>query len=183
MKDLWYYSNALEPTAYCDDTSYRLAVDFLDLPGCVLEDWGCGTTYARKFVKHATYRGVDGSNSRFCERHVDLREYRESDADCILIRHVLEHNREWPRILDHAVATFRKRMCLAFHMSLAPYSTVHASTTDVCDLHAAGIPNLNVGRAELWERLRGLWTREEIVRSATPYGFETIIYVSRDLAV
>lgn len=180
MKDLWNYSNVMEPTAYCDDTSYKLAISFLDLPGCILEDWGCGTTYARKFVKHASYRGIDGSKSRFCERHVDLRDHCPSDTGCILIRHVLEHNRDWKIILHNAVENFRKRLCVVIHTPLIPCGTVELPPTEQCDLHAAGIPNLLLGNYDIREILREAWVRSELVDSKTDYRAETIIYAARD---
>jgi hypothetical protein len=46
------------PAQYGDDESYRKAIEFLDGPG-VLEDWGCGPAYAKRFVKQAKYIGVD----------------------------------------------------------------------------------------------------------------------------
>ena len=47
---------------------------FLDQPGAVIEDWGCGTTYAKKFVRRGTYRGIDGSPVDATDKVVDLRQ-------------------------------------------------------------------------------------------------------------
>src|SRR5690349_4392866 len=63
-----------EELAYGDDSTYRLAADFLnDLP--LIEDWGCGSGGFRKFCKTG-YVGVDGSHSPFADKIADLEKYR-----------------------------------------------------------------------------------------------------------
>ena len=109
MGKLWDYSTVTQPTKYGDDFTYTKAAEYLDIPGAVVEDWGCGTTYGKKFFKNAKYIGVDFSPSKFTDIVADLRGYK-SKADCILIRHVLEHNFDWLTILGNAVDSFRRRM-------------------------------------------------------------------------
>ena len=80
---------------------------------------------------HSEYVGLDGT-SPFADRVVDLRAHRSS-ADCIFMRHVLEHNVEWRKILHGAVNSFRKRMVLN------PVHAIYGShqnrgDSDACDI-------------------------------------------------
>lgn len=91
MVDRWQYA-AGEEFPYDDAESYRRGMAFLDHPGETIEDWGCGTGYARRFVTQGVYRGIDGSAAEGGDLiKADLQDYRSS-ADNIFIRHVLEHN-------------------------------------------------------------------------------------------
>ena len=108
LVDAWNYNGA-QKWHFGDDTTYHRGIAFLDGHGTI-EDWGCGFAHARTFVHSSRYLGIDGS-SPHADKIVDLCEYR-SDADCIFMRHVLEHNIEWRKILAGAIASFRKRMVL-----------------------------------------------------------------------
>ena len=85
-------------------------MDWLN-PCYEVEDWGCGPAYSRQYRK-GNYTGIDGTPG-FCEVVDDLRT-RLSDVDGIFMRHVLEHNHDWQKILDNAIASFRERMSLIF---------------------------------------------------------------------
>jgi hypothetical protein len=88
------YEGVVSPTRYgSDDTTYIRAGLYLSGPGFV-EDWGCGTTYARRFIG-APYWGVDGCVSKFNNEQADLAVARPP-VPKILMRHVLEHNWNWP---------------------------------------------------------------------------------------
>ena len=117
------YQNA-EKFRYGDDTTYQKGITFLDGHG-LIEDWGCGFGDAGSFVTQSPYRGIDGS-SPHADEIVDLREYR-SQADCIFMRDVLEHNADWSRILANAVAWFKKRMALIIFTPPRPlaYRDIH----------------------------------------------------------
>jgi hypothetical protein len=95
---------------YGVEESYKLGMDWLN-PCYEVEDWGCGPAYSKQY-RRGVYTGVDGTPG-FCDRVADLREYR-SDVDGIFMRHVLEHNHDWQKILDNAIASFRERMSLIF---------------------------------------------------------------------
>ena len=94
--------------------SYQLASIFLE--DCeVVEDWGCGFATFSRFCLSPNYLGIDGSESPAADMIVDLREYT-SDADGILLRHVLEHNPTgWRQILSNAVQSFSKKMVLVIY--------------------------------------------------------------------
>lgn len=113
----WDYSQEIGNIPYGDVESYRRAASFLDVPGTV-EDWGCGRAYARQFFKTAKYIGVDGTASRYCDEHDDLR-LRVSSPDGILLRHVLEHNVCWQWILQAACRAARRKLCLVHFIAFA----------------------------------------------------------------
>ena len=164
----WQYGNA-EPFAYGDDVTYRKGMAFLDGHGTI-EDWGCGTGYARRFVARSPYRAVDGSPSLGVDHVADLRTYR-SDADCIFMRHVLEHNADWRRVLDNALASFRRRMVLVVFTPFA------SETTEIGSWQ--GIPDLSLRKDELLATFVGLDVREEVVDSNTEYLREHVFYLER----
>jgi hypothetical protein len=94
---------------YGDTVTYRMAAAFMvDIE--VIEDWRCGAGGFRSFYS-GKYIGIDGSRTPFADRIVDLCNY-ESNVDGILIRQVLEHNYQWSLILDTAVRSFNRRLCL-----------------------------------------------------------------------
>src|SRR5688572_4685695 len=106
--DEWYGSSEVaEP--FGDTQSYRIGADYLD--DCeIVEDWGCGKGWFSKFRTHNCL-GIDGSRSPFASRVVDLEEYTSS-VDGIFMRHVLEHNYQWKKILRNAIESFDKKMVL-----------------------------------------------------------------------
>ena len=162
----WRYRGQA-PFAYAETESYEKAAAFLNGYGLV-EDWGCGPAWARRFFTE--YRGVDGSAGH-ADRVADLRQYR-SEVPCILMRHVLEHNHEWRRVLRNAVESFSKRMVIVLF-------TPFAEQTKQIAKHWADIPDYSFARADLFSELTGLDIREETLASSTVYGLETMLYISR----
>lgn len=168
MLGRWAYGTAAA-FPYGDDTTYRKGVAFLDGHGPI-EDWGAGTGWARRFVRRSAYRGVDGSANPTTDHVADLRGYR-SEAACILMRHVLEHNREWERILDNALCSFRRRMVLVI---FTPFAT---STREIASW--SGIPDIAFRKEDLLARLGEFLVAEESIESATQYGREHVFYLER----
>lgn len=158
---------------YGDDTTYEKGIAFLDGHG-LIEDWGCGFAHAREFVKESPYRGIDGS-SPLADRIVDLCEYR-SEADCVFMRHVLEHNYEWPRILEGALASFRKRMALVLFTPFA--DTTHVLTTSH-GLTSVAVPDIAFRKEDLTQYFDGLTVGEESLQTESQYGVEHIFYLER----
>lgn len=154
---------------YGDETTYKKAAAFLDGHGG-LEDWGCGTCYARRYFHHSRYTGVDGSGP-FADIIADLRFYT-SRSDCILIRHVLEHNSEWKAILSNAVASFQNRMVLATFTPFGP-------TTKNIRINRNGICDISFRKAELTELLLDYLVDEESLTTKTEYGSEHLFYLKR----
>lgn len=167
----WNYGT-VPSFAYGDETSYRKAMAFLDGP-YIIEDWGCGTAFAKKFVERGRYVGVDGSWSLHCHLVADLRTYR-SRADAILLRHILEHNWEWKKILENALASFQKKFCLVL---FTPFS----QETKSIGVTWETIPDLSFRKEDLLEYLKPFSYTEETLQSATQYGVEHIFYITREL--
>lgn len=169
MKDLWKPPPG-PPVPFGEDTTYRKAMDFLC--GCdKVEDWGCGSGYAKKYMKEGVYVGVDGSVSPACQVHTELAEYR-SHTDGILLRHILEHNPDWRIVLGNAVASFTRKLVL---IVCTPFS----EETKRIATNWEDIPDLSFRREDILEFFVGLEVREETLKTATQYGVEHIFYVSK----
>lgn len=129
----WDYSHG--PRVYGPNASYLEAAKLLDRDGWTVADWGCGCCAAKKYFHRAKYIGIDGSPG-FAERVADLREYREP-SDGILLRHVLEHNYDWPSILRNALASARKRVVIVLFLSMKRHTELYA-------IDQNGIPALHI---------------------------------------
>lgn len=173
----WNYGTA-QQFPYGDETTYRKAMEFLDGP-YIIEDWGSGVSWARKFVNKGRYVGLDGSWSMHCDQVVDLRSYR-SGADAILLRHVLEHNYDWRKILENALASFQKKLVLVM---FTPFSEVTHSigvTKEGERDFAGGIPDISFRKEDLLELIGKFHYTEESAATGTQYGFEHIFYITRE---
>lgn len=170
----WNYG-ATPQFPYGDETSYRKGVEFLDGPW-IIEDRGCGTAWARRFVKRGRYIGIDGSWSMHCDQVADLRTYRSS-ADAVLMRHILEHSYDWKLILENALASFQRKFALIL---FTPFS----NRTQVIQMSKVGggdqqVPDLSFRKEDLLETIGSLPYTEESLRTNTQYEVEHIFYISR----
>jgi hypothetical protein len=172
MVGTWRYEGR-DKFSYGDDTTYRKGLAFLDGHGTI-EDWGCGWAHARTFVRRSAYVGVDGS-SPHADRIVDLRTY-VSDVDCIFMRHVLEHNLEWRRILTAALSSFRKRLVLIIFTPFVEATRVLAVDRGVT---AVPVPDIAFRREELVAHFGGLHWRQESMATESMYSIEHIFYLSK----
>jgi hypothetical protein len=169
-----WYRDLEEPWAYGDPTSYEIGAAWL--AGCALiEDWGCGAGWLRTVLPADRYRGLDGTASPSCDAVVDLVTYR-STVPGVFIRHVLEHNEAWARILDNAVASFTDRMVLILF-------TPEREMTEAIAFHPeVGVPDIAFRLADLTNRFPPDVTYTvHRIPSATQYGGETIILLERSL--
>jgi len=98
-------------------STYKCAAQWLDAPDITVEDWGGGTGFAKQYFENAEYVLVDGSQSQFVSKLVDLRTYTSS-VECILLRHVLEHNHQWSDILDNLLKSYTRRACIVLFTPL-----------------------------------------------------------------
>lgn len=164
----WYKdldSNTPSAFRYGDTETYPIAATFLQ--DCELvEDWGCG---AGGFKRYRTegYRGIDGSQTPFADVIADLRTYR-SDVDGILIRHVLEHDTGWRDILENAVASCRKKLCLVLFTPFSEATQIIAQNIN----HGIDVPDISFCKNDIESFFIkcqfNLWTME----TATGYGIE-----------
>ena len=166
-----FYRDATDTDLYGDELTYQRAADFL-ADVSEVEDWGCGLGGFRRFCR-TDYVGIDGSASPFADRIADLADYR-SNADGILIRHVLEHDFRWRKILDNAVASFRSKLCLILFTPLAP------RTSEIAYNHDYAVPDISFREEDITGRFGGArWTAQRNLRTDTQYGVEHIFYVSK----
>lgn len=114
----WDYREARKPFPYDDTPTYEIAGAWVSDNGPV-EDWGCGTGWAQKYIEKAPYRGLDGAWSQWADEVVDLRTYR-SNVDNIFMRHVLEHNADWRSIADNMAHSWNKRCALVLFIPPQP---------------------------------------------------------------
>jgi hypothetical protein len=164
----WDYQG-LEQFPYDDDTTYKKGMAFIDGHGTI-EDWGCGTAYAKRFVTESIYIGIDGSQSRFTDKVVDLREYT-SNTDCIFMRHVLEHNYDWKKVLANAVSSFKKRMVLIIFTPFTNRTQQVASWS--------GIPDIAFRKEDLTRFFSQFDYAEESLETCTQYKTEHIFYIKK----
>jgi len=169
----WDYQN-VEPFCYGDDTTYQKGIAFLDGHGTI-EDWGCGFAHAKKFVQKSRYIGIDGSRSEFSDKVADLREYT-SKVDCILMRHVLEHNYDWRKVLANAVASFKKRMVLIIFTPLTG-TTRRIALSQV--VTSSPVPDISFRREDLTEFFKQFRYTEESLETDTQYSKEHIFYIEK----
>lgn len=145
MMGAWWskYRLAKNPFPMGDEDTYSDSLKWLDLPGVSIEDWGGGLGYAEQFVSQAlTYKSVDGSSIL---NPVDLVTY-QSETDCILIRHVLEHNpNHWDQILRNAMASFTQRMAIVSFCSFTCTNQVildHSGNKPAWDTYRLPLPSI-----------------------------------------
>lgn len=170
MLGKWHYEGQPQ-FAWGDEQTYQKGIAFLDGHGAI-EDWGCGTAYARRFVSRSRYIGIDGSPSGWADRVVDLRTYT-SNTDCIFMRHVLEHNFDWQPILRNAIQSFRRRMVLVIFTPFADETRQIATAWD-------DIPDLSFRKTDLTAFLTGCRYTEESLPTRTLYGQEHVFYLQKD---
>ena len=176
--DKWYAGLKLDnpsgaKTKYGANTTYIIAGAFL--AGCeAVEDWGCGRGGFRGYCP-GRYIGVDGSHTPYADKIAELGEYRSS-VDGILLRHVLEHNYNWPKVLDRAVKSFRKKLCVVLFTPFAE------TTRELAHNGKAGVdvPDLSLSAAEVEAHFQGLkWTLFRDIKTNSQYGVEHVYCVWR----
>lgn len=173
MLNKWdpWYKDAVAQQPYGDSSIYFHAEEWLK--GLDIEDWGCGYAWFKTVHTSGRYIGVDGTDSRWCDVVADLREF-QSTPDGILLRGVLEHNYDWQPILDNAVKSFRKRLCLILFTPIAEETHIIAE-----NVGGLGVPDISFSRRDITERLIDCHYEVETVPSSSGYGPETIFKVQR----
>lgn len=181
--NLWnsdYMKQGYTRQVYGDDTTIVLGMRFLNTPDIVtIEDWGCGYGGLKLYLApHQEYTGIDGSCSRFADKIADLERYRSS-ADAVFLRHVLDHNPNWAKVLDNAVASFKKRMVLVL---FTPYQEMTRVIREYPDWGGSGCSMFDIGfrREDITERLTDCdWSSQENIPTRTGYAVEHIFYLDR----
>jgi hypothetical protein len=166
------FADVEEPAPFADTPTYALGAQWLD--GLDIEDWGCGMGWMRTLVPPERYRGIDGSRSKFADEVVDLTEYR-SRTPGLFMRHVLEHNAQWQKVLDNAVASFTERMFLVLFIPLSE------ETRDLTPgLNSPNVSNFTFRLEDLTERFgEARWQMESFDSPSVRGGVETVFRLSR----
>jgi hypothetical protein len=171
----WYQGLDDRPAPYCDTDTYRQAADWL-ADCATVEDWGCGKGWFRQFTPGA-YLGVDGTASPFADVVADLVTYQSDPRpEGILLRHVIEHEPRWAELLDNALASFTRRLCLIVFTPLA------AETHQIAWLDELGVPDISFAVADLTARFdaAGVIAHPELdIPSTAAYGVEHVIRIAR----
>lgn len=167
-----------KPLPYGDIKSYVLGAEWLK--DCSLvEDWGCGMGWLRTLIEPERYRGLDGTKTPFSDEIVDLTQYR-SQVPGIFMRHVLEHNREWEKVLDNALASFTERMVLILFTPMAEHRT--HSIPKFENHGGVEVPAISFLHRDLvrhFDLIPGIdWTCVDI-RSQTLFSGERIYYLEK----
>ena len=168
-----WYSNLAAPIFYGDATTYVAAAAFL-ADVSEVEDWGCGGGGFRQFCL-SRYVGIDGSNTPFADKKVDLCTYR-STAPGILLRHVLEHNYAWEPILDGAVASFQRKLCVILFTPFAE------QTKEIAHNRSLGVdvPDIAFSRHDVERHFDGLtWKLLPNIKTQSQYEVEHVYFVWR----
>lgn len=172
MTGRWRYGHLKEPFLYGKETTYHEGVSFLDGHGGI-EDWGCGGGGFRAFVKNSSYVGIDGSPGPYTDKVVDLEEYK-SDTECLFMRHILEHNYNWKKVLANALESFKKRMVLVIFTKFADEETVNG-----VDGH--GRPTISLNKKELTDCFGDIKWEEKYFESESPVSHETVFYLEKNV--
>lgn len=171
--DNWY-KDLIAPQPYGNTETYRLGAEWLEECETV-EDWGCGKGWLRHFIDSTRYRGIDGSVSPFADEIVDLREYR-SNVSGIFMRHVLEHNYDWKKILENAIFSFTDRMVLIL------FTPPNSETKEIAFSKDPGVPDIAFRLEDLmliFDKANISYSYE-ILSTNTQYGTETVFYLVKD---
>lgn len=167
------WKDELRPVKYGqDDITYELGMAWLDEVCTTVEDWGCGSGYAKRFLSRASYKGIDGSAGKAVDEVADLRFYRSS-PDGIFMRHVLEHNVDWHLVLASSLESFQKRLVL---VTFTPFSG--ATHPIEASLHCP-VPDISFRKDDLLAFFGTLLHHEADLVTGTQYGGEHVFFLER----
>jgi hypothetical protein len=165
------------PRSYGEKVTYAKGFVYLWTCG-LIEDWGCGEGFLRLLCRKDQYRGLDGSITPGADEIVDLETYR-SCVPGIFMRHVLEHNLEWKKILLNALNSFQYKMALVLFTPFADktynnpetipgyeqYVRMFFKYSDICEV-IDSVPGIT-------------YTTELDLPTATQFRQEHIFYLSK----
>lgn len=174
--DKWYEGLTKQDQGaflYGDTETYLVAADWLsDIKK--IEDWGCGVGGFKRFYR-GEYVGLDGSKTPFADKIVDLRKYK-SKIDGIMMRHVLEHNYDWEKVLANAVASFQKKMILILFTPFVE-KTIEISHNLS---HGVDVPDISFSREDIEKHFKGCkWKLVANIPTGTGYGVEHVYFLTK----
>lgn len=183
----WDYSKRPDRFPYDDTITYREAGAYLDAPGVVVEDWGCGGGWLQRHLPHAVYRGVDGAAAPWVDVLADLRTYR-SQVPRAHMRHVLEHNPEWRTLLANFLESWSDRAVITTWVPFRGEPCMHRPCPQDDDPppgdvdHGRGewaVPDLHMVRADFEAILgdHGVTWDSQGYTTTSQYGHEELFWL------
>lgn len=169
-----WYKDITAPAQYGPSDTYRLGAEFLS--DCMVEDWGCGKGWLSTLIPKERYTGIDGSKTPYANKIVDLQNYR-SNTEGLFMRHVLEHNFGWKKILDNAVASFTRKMVLIVFTPFVEGQSHPIGWAKIDE--EITVPDIGFNLDELTGRFGGATWRMEEHPYKPPYHFEHIFYLTK----
>ena len=172
-----YYNSLKERDHYIDSESYLTGASWLS--DCEpVEDWGCGKGWFAYTAPGLNVISLDGSNTPFADKVVDLEVYR-SAVEGIFMRSVAEHNYGWDKILSNLLDSFSKKAFVQFYtpMNYDSSEAVLIQTSPGYD----DVPELSIP-ASVWEDMiigSGANFKKETIDSELVYGEETMYFISK----
>lgn len=190
--DRWYLGLTTDtPQTYGDTITYEMGVEWLRGSNLVY-DFGCGKG---GFQKVATEKmepwplldtfpvlGVDGSKTPFANIIADLVEFKvdtdvfsEDFKASVFMRHVIEHDYRWRRILENALESFTYRMVLVL------FTPAQRETHEIAWNEDPGVPDIGFETAELVAICAQHHVVGEVAtyRTNTQYGEETVFLLEK----
>jgi hypothetical protein len=170
--------DAANPTSfkYSDTVTYEKGFNWLKC--CqVIEDWGCGAGGFKRFFTNVKnqYIGIDGSITPFSNVKADLVTYK-SNVPGIYMRHILEHNYEWRKVLENALQSFTERFCLVLFTPFTDATKEIAHNLP----HGVDVPDIAFSKDEITKIIsdNGCVFTLESFGTDTGYGVEHIFYIN-----
>ena len=161
---IWYDRDS-SLAEYGDKHTYSIGVEFLQ--GLAVEDWGCGRGWF-KAVHQGPYVGIDGTTSQHADIVADLREYKSSTPG-LWLRHVLEHNWDWERVLDNAVASAEQKIAIIVF-------TPNGNGEQLDYTEELDVPDIAIPHKVIAETMKaaGFTVEQKTLQTGSHYGEETI---------
>lgn len=153
------WAGGLQHDSYGPADTYRRAAEWLRECGLVADWGGAGGAFGAYLPAGVRYRVIDGTQQSAEQTLADLTIYR-APAEGILVRHVLEINPEWPRIVDNLLASFEHRAVIVTYTP--PFTKVKS-----------GWSVAPVALEALRAQIAAMLVRDEAV------GFEHVFYLER----
>jgi hypothetical protein len=146
-----------------------------------IEDWGCGNCVFKHYLDNdIKYVGIDGSNTGYQSKIEDLTKYR-SKSEGIYIRHILEHNDEYKKILENALVSFTNTLILVLFTPFTNESETVVLTS--CKLEGRVIPDISFNKnyiIRLIEEKNCSYELIENIKSKTCYNFENMFIIKHN---
>jgi hypothetical protein len=176
----WYENITLNDCGsfkYGNTITYELGFKYLQ--DCdTIEDWGCGTGGFKLFFNNTShnYIGIDGSKTPFADIKKDLTLYT-SNTNGIFMRHVLEHNYDWKKILNNACISFQNKMCLVLFTPFTNKTKEIAHNIN----HGVDVPDISFNKDELIEifNCNNITYSLITLNTNTGYNIEHIFYLKK----